>query len=50
MVASSPNRSTAERIIDQINADNAKRLALLLVIGFAAYHGMLHLRYGILIS
>lgn len=46
MVTEHSNRSRAERFIEQINADNAKRLALLLVISFAAYHGMLHLRYG----
>lgn len=42
----SKNKSRAEQIIDQINADNAKRIALILVVGFAAYHGILHLRYG----
>ena len=38
-------RSAAE-IIQQINVKNAKLLALVLVVGFVLYHGMLHLRYG----
>jgi hypothetical protein len=43
--ASRKGKSAAE-IIQQINAKNAKLLALALVIGFIIYHGMLHLRYG----
>jgi hypothetical protein len=43
--ASRKGKSAAE-IIQQINAKNAKLLALALVIGFVIYHGMLHLRYG----
>lgn len=39
-------KSRVERIIEEINATNAKRGALLLVLGFACYHGLLHLRYG----
>lgn len=46
MVTDNKNKSKAEQLIDQINADNAKRIALLLVIGFVIYHGVLHLRYG----
>lgn len=46
MVSECRNKSKAEQIIGQINADNAKRIALLLVAGFAIYHGILHLRYG----
>lgn len=46
MVNDTKTKSKAEQLIDQINADNAKRIALLLVIGFAIYHGVLHLRYG----
>ncbi|XP_067001977.1 N-acetylneuraminate 9-O-acetyltransferase [Anabrus simplex] len=44
--ASSKGKSAAE-IIQQINAKNAKIVALILVIGFIVYHGMLHLRYGL---
>jgi hypothetical protein len=43
--ASRKGKSAAE-IIQQINAKNAKLLAVALVIGFIIYHGMLHLRYG----
>lgn len=39
-------KSGAERIIEQINSANAKKIALLLVIGFAIYHGLLHIQYG----
>lgn len=39
-------KSKAERIIEQINAKNAKKVALLLVLGFVCYHEVLHLRYG----
>lgn len=39
-------KSKAERIIDQINSTNAKKIALILVIGFACYHELLHLRFG----
>lgn len=39
-------KSTAEKFIDQLNVENAKLLALVLVIGFIGYHGILHLRYG----
>ncbi|KAF2905223.1 hypothetical protein ILUMI_00947 [Ignelater luminosus] len=40
-------KSRVEKIIEQINSTNAKRAALILVLGFACYHGLLHLRYGI---
>lgn len=46
MVSDSKNKSKAEQFIEQINADNAKRIAVLLVIGFSIYHGILHLRFG----
>lgn len=36
----------AEYIIQQLNATNAKKVALLLVVGFICYHGLIHLRYG----
>ncbi|XP_049707884.2 N-acetylneuraminate 9-O-acetyltransferase [Helicoverpa armigera] len=39
-------KSSAEWIIDQLNVENAKLLAFVLVIGFIGYHGVLHLRYG----
>lgn len=38
-------KSRIERIIDEINSKNAKKVALLLVIGFACY-GIFHVRYG----
>ncbi|XP_055617219.1 N-acetylneuraminate 9-O-acetyltransferase isoform X2 [Toxorhynchites rutilus septentrionalis] len=38
--------SKAERFIQNLNVINAKKLALLMVIGFIIYHGLLHLRYG----
>ncbi|CAH1119727.1 unnamed protein product [Phaedon cochleariae] len=38
--------SYIEGIIDQINSKNAKKVAFLLVVGFACYHGILHFRYG----
>ncbi|KAK5640441.1 hypothetical protein RI129_011252 [Pyrocoelia pectoralis] len=39
-------KSNIENIIDQINSTNAKRAAFFIVLGFACYHGLLHLRYG----
>lgn len=39
-------KSRAERIIEQINASNAKKVALFMVFGFICYHELLHLRYG----
>lgn len=39
-------KSRIERIIDEINSTNAKKIAILLIIGFACYHGILHLRFG----
>ncbi|KAK4872675.1 hypothetical protein RN001_014704 [Aquatica leii] len=39
-------KSNIENIIDQINSTNAKRAAFFLVLVFACYHGLLHLRYG----
>lgn len=38
--------SCIEGLIDQINSKNAKRIAFLLVLGFACYHGILQLKYG----
>uniref|UniRef100_A0A8D8B654 CAS1 domain-containing protein 1 n=1 Tax=Culex pipiens TaxID=7175 RepID=A0A8D8B654_CULPI len=38
--------SKAELFIQNLNASNAKKLALLMVLGFTLYHGFLHLRYG----
>ncbi|XP_072947251.1 N-acetylneuraminate (7)9-O-acetyltransferase [Epargyreus clarus] len=45
-MVSYPKKSSAEWIIDQLNVDNAKLVAFVLVIGFIGYHGVLHLRYG----
>ncbi|CAH1979746.1 unnamed protein product [Acanthoscelides obtectus] len=39
-------KSRIEVIIDQINSSNAKKVALLMVIGFACYHAILHAKYG----
>lgn len=39
-------KSRAERIIEQINASSAKKVALVMVLGFVCYHELLHLRYG----
>lgn len=39
-------KSQAEYIIQQINVNNAKKIALLVVIGFIVYHGLIHIRYG----
>ncbi|KAG7295882.1 hypothetical protein JYU34_020966 [Plutella xylostella] len=39
-------KSSAECIIDQFNVNNAKLAAFAIVLGFIAYHGILHLRYG----
>lgn len=36
----------AEYYISQLNSNNAKKVALCLVLGFICYHGLIHLRYG----
>lgn len=38
--------SKAEYFIQQLNANNAKKVALLMVIGFIVFHGLIHLRLG----
>lgn len=40
------NVSKAEYYISQLNVNNAKKVALCLVLGFIFYHGLIHLRYG----
>lgn len=40
-------QTRAEYLIQQINANNAKKIAVILVIGFIAYHGLIHLQYGL---
>lgn len=40
------NVGTAEYYIQQLNVNNAKKVALCLVLGFICYHGLIHLRYG----
>ncbi|KAI5637510.1 10 TM acyl transferase domain found in cas1p domain-containing protein [Phthorimaea operculella] len=45
-MVSYPKKSSAEWFIDQLNVENAKLVAFVLVIGFIGYHGILHLRYG----
>lgn len=46
MISSSSEKSRIEGIIDKINSKNAKKVALLLVIGFVCYHGILHVQFG----
>ncbi|CAK1585891.1 unnamed protein product [Parnassius mnemosyne] len=41
-----PKKTSAEWFIDQLNVENAKLVAFVLVLGFIGYHGILHLRYG----
>lgn len=43
---STSEKSRAEKIIEQINANNAKKVAFILVLGFVCYHEIFHLRYG----
>ena len=40
------NLSKAELFIQNLNANNAKKLAFAMVLGFVVYHAFLHLRYG----
>lgn len=40
------NVNKAEYYIQQLNVNNAKKVALCLVLGFICYHGLIHLRYG----
>lgn len=42
----SPRPTKAEHLIQQLTATNAKKVALLLVLGFVAYHGILNWQYG----
>lgn len=35
-------------ISHHVNTKNAKQLALLIVVGFTIYHGILHVSYGML--
>ena len=37
--------SSSDPISHRINSRNAKKLALMLVIGFTIYHGILHVYY-----
>lgn len=41
--------SRAEYLIGQLNVTNAKKVAVLMVLGFICYHGLIHLRYGLCI-
>ena len=41
-----PPSNSASEISQYINIENAKLVALIIVIGFVAYHGSLHLKYG----
>lgn len=47
---SEKNIGTAEYYIQQLNVNNAKKVALCLVLGFICYHGLIHLRYGICVA
>lgn len=38
--------SKAEYIIQQLNVNNAKKVALLMIIGFIIFHGLIHIRFG----
>lgn len=38
--------TNAEYLIGQLNVTNAKKVAVLMVLGFMCYHGLIHLRYG----
>lgn len=38
--------SNADYYVQQLNASNAKKVALCMVIGFICYHGLIHLHYG----
>lgn len=40
------SNSKAEYLIQQLNANNFKKLALFVVIGFIVYHGILNWQYG----
>lgn len=40
-------KSKAENLIQKLNIHTAKKVALLLVLSFIGYHGILHLEYGI---
>lgn len=46
MVVELSKRSSAEKFIDEINITNSKKVAVVFVFGFIAYHGILHLQYG----
>lgn len=46
MVVELSKRSSAEKFIDEINITNSKKVAVVFVLGFIAYHGILHLQYG----
>lgn len=50
MNATQTQQTKAEYIIQQLNVTNAKKVTILLVLGFIAYHGLIHLRYGIKID
>lgn len=39
-------KSKAENLIQKLNVHNAKKVALLLVLSFIGYHGILHFNYG----
>lgn len=39
-------KSGIEKVIEQINSTNAKKIAVILVIAFACYHEFLHIKYG----
>lgn len=44
--AQTPPSNSASEISQYINVENAKLVALTIVIGFVAYHGSIHLKYG----
>ena len=46
IATTSSSNSKAEHLIQQLNANNFKKLALSIVIGFIIYHGILNWQYG----
>lgn len=40
------SESRAEALIQQLNANNAKKVALFVVVAFICYHGLIHIKYG----
>lgn len=39
--------SKIERIVEEINSKNAKKVAFLMILSFACYHALLHVKYDV---